>query len=200
MKTLRHITWTPSLILMVISNLVPLFGVFTLGWDVGTILVLYWLETVVIGALNIPKMWACEGGLGSKIFLTPFFIVHFGGFCLGHAAFLGAMFGAEETLKSLLFGGPIVWTALVFFLSHLFSMFVNFFGKKEYEGRLPNEQMFYPYGRVIIMHITIIIGGGLVMALGAPVFALILLIGLKLLFDIIAHTMEHDGKPQHLVH
>ena len=75
----------------------------------------------------------------------------------------------------------------------------NFFGKKEYVGRLANEQMFFPYGRIVIMHIVIILGGGLVLALGQPVVALIMLIALKLAFDIAAHTMEHDGKPQHLL-
>lgn len=199
MKIFRNISWTPALIVLVVTNLVPVVGVIWLGWDAGAILVLYWLETVIIGLLNIPKIWACEGHIGTKIFLTPFFAVHFGGFCLGHAAFLGAMFGAEDDLKSLLMGGPLLWTGLTFFISHFVSMMVNFFGKKEYVGRQANAQMFFPYGRVVIMHVTIIIGGGLVMALGQPLAALIFLIGLKLLFDIIAHRMEHEGTPQHLI-
>lgn len=184
---------------MVAANLIPIFGVFMFGWDVGTILVLYWLESAIIGVLNIPKMWACEGGLGSKLFLTPFFIFHFGGFSIGHAFFLKDMFKMGSTFDSLLSGGPLVWSALTFFISHLFSMLFNFFGKKEYVGRLANEQMFFPYGRIVIMHIVIILGGGLVMAVGQPVVALILLIALKFAFDMAAHTMEHDGKPQHLL-
>lgn len=199
MNILRRINWTPAIIFMLAANLVPIIGVFAFGWDVGSILVLYWLESVIIGVLNIPKMWACEGGFGSKLFLTPFFIVHFGGFSLGHAFFLKDMFKMGGTFDSLLSGGPLVWTALTFLVSHLFSMFVNFFGKREYEGRLANEQMFFPYGRIIIMHIVIILGGGLVMLLGQPIIALLMLIGFKIAFDIAAHTMEHSGKPQHLI-
>lgn len=195
----KSLKWTPALIFMLFTNAIPIFGVLTFGWDVGTILTLYWLESVIIGILNIPKMWTCEGSLGTKLFLTPFFIAHFGGFSLGHAFFLKDVFKVGTLFDSLLSFGPILWTALTFLLSHIFSMLINFFGKKEYEGRLANEQMFFPYGRIIIMHIVIIFGGGLVMLLGQPLIALIMLIGLKVMFDMAAHTMEHDGHPQHLL-
>jgi hypothetical protein len=44
--------------------------------------------------------------------------------------------------------------------------------------------MFAPYGRIVILHVTIIISGILVLALKAPVLGALLLVGLKLVFDL----------------
>jgi hypothetical protein len=51
--------------------------------------------------------------------------------------------------------------------------------------------MFQPYGRVVILHITIIIGGFLSVFLGSPLVALLFLIILKIVIDIATHLREH---------
>ena len=43
------------------------------------------------------------------------------------------------------------------------------------------------------MHFTIILGGGLIITLGAPVPALVLLIVLKIVSDVHAHLKEHGA-------
>jgi hypothetical protein len=55
----------------------------------------------------------------------------------------------------------------------------------------PVELMFRPYGRVVILHVVILFGGAVALFLGAPVIALILLIGLKIKIDLFAHRWEH---------
>lgn len=47
---------TTSLVLLVAFNLVPLIGVLAWGWNVATLLVLYWVENGIVGILNVPKM------------------------------------------------------------------------------------------------------------------------------------------------
>ncbi len=54
-----------------------------------------------------------------------------------------------------------------------------------------NEQMAEPYQRVVIMHVTLIIGGALRLLLNAPLAALILLILLKIVVDLKAHQKQH---------
>ncbi len=198
MKFLENIKYTPALIFLILVNFIPVFGVFLLHWDIATIIVIYWLETIIIGFLNVPKMWACEGSFGLKIYLTIFFAFHFGMFSWGHYTFLNDLFGANRILSGLKEGGPIVWTVASLFVSHLFSLFFNFYRKREYVGRLANSQMFFPYGRIVVMHIMIIIGGFLVMMFGAPIFALLMLVVLKIAMDVIIHTFVHEGVPQEL--
>jgi len=199
-RFLNNIAFTPSVIFLIAANAVPIFGAIYFGWDVATILILYWLESVVIGVLNIPKILACrkteDGSFGSAIsnlFLSGFYMVHYGMFTGVHGVFLMEMFGAKPILAGLLEGGPIVWTVFIFLLSHIFSMFYNFFGKKEYLGKDPGAQMFSVYGRVMVMHIVILFGGFAVQAFGNPIYALILLIAVKTFIDIAAHNKEHRG-------
>ena len=48
-----------------------------------------------------------------------------------------------------------------------------------------------PYGRVVVLHVTVLVGGGLVMALGSPIWALVLLVALKSAIDLAAHRRSH---------
>jgi len=193
---------TSSSLFLIAANIVPIIGVVYFGWDAIAILVLYWLESVVIGVLNIPKLLACRetedwsfGSLFGNIFTAFFFAVHFGGFVTAHGYVLYDVFGAKETMESLLTGGPLLWTATTFLVSHSFSMFVNFFGKKEYLGSKSKQQFGKPYGRVVIMHIVVIFGGLLIQKYGSPLSALALLIALKTGIDLVAHNKEHAEKP-----
>ena len=185
---------TPSILFLIAANLVPLYGVFQWGWKVGDILILYWIENVIIGVLNIPKMWACEGHIGRKIFNVPFFAFHYGMFCFGHGIMIADIFGNGADLLSWVLTGFVYWTAVSFLVSHSFSMIVNFFGLREYAGRDVQAQMFLPYGRIVALHIVVLIGGLMVQALGSPVYALLLLIVIKTMMDIAAHRIEHKDK------
>ena len=59
----------------------------------------------------------------------------------------------------------------------------------EYRRAALTELMQRPYHRIIVLHI--ILGGGITMALGSPVWALLMLIALKIGFDLKAHIKEH---------
>lgn len=120
----------------------------------------------------------------------------------GHLIFVFALFSPDEMSFSgllpptdLLISHIMdVWPAFLgITLSHGFSFFYNFIGKKEFRRSTPEKQMMAPYGRIILMHLTIIFGGWLILALGTPVLALVLLIVLKILSDIRAHNKEHVG-------
>lgn len=192
---------TSSAVFLILANAIPILGIFLFGWDAVTILVLYWLESVIIGALNVIKILSVRTSedapklffLGN-LFIAAFFSVHYGIFTMVHGIFLKEVFGAEYIFTGLMAGGPILWTALSFLLSHLFSMVVNFYGKAEYLGRQPTAQMFTPYGRVFVMHFVILLGGFAVQLLGNPFFAVIMLIVLKTAIDLVAHNKEHQER------
>ena len=56
----------------------------------------------------------------------------------------------------------IGWAALALFLSHLVSFIFNYIGKGEYKQSKVNDLMGQPYGRVVVLHVTIILGGFLI--------------------------------------
>ena len=58
-----------SIWVLIGANLIPLFGVLVWDWSTFEVVILYWLENVIIGAINILKMMTClpEPGLMQSI-------------------------------------------------------------------------------------------------------------------------------------
>lgn len=86
----------------------------------------------------------------------------------------------------------LVWGALALLVSHLASFFLNYIGRREYLTRSVAGQMFAPYARVVVLHLTIIFGGIVIAFLGQPIGALVILVGLKTVLDLALHLREHD--------
>ncbi|MDD5038449.1 MAG: DUF6498-containing protein [Dehalococcoidales bacterium] len=193
-----------SVISLVAANLFPVFGVLFLGWDAFLLLILFWMENVVIGIYTVFKMLFSSPGTKqeSKAFIIPFFCVHYGIFTAGHGFFVLMLFGGGLTDESAftsvasgwqwLIDTQLAWGALALFISHGVSFFYNYIGAGEYKQSKLADLITQPYGRVVVLHVTIIIGGFLVMALGAPVIGLIFLIALKTVLDVLSHLREHE--------
>lgn len=196
-KISRADVTTPSVLLLVVMNMIPLVGVIAFGWNIGFIMLLYWMETVIIGLFNIPKILTAQKipqgtsrrvGVGGRLFVVIFFTVHYGMFNFGHYTFLKDMFDLPPIGRDVL----IAVAGLA--LSHGASLIVNWFGKREYKRNDPSLQMFKPYGRVIVMHVVIIFGGFFVLAFKGALPVLILLIALKTAVDVVAHVKGHEFK------
>jgi hypothetical protein len=195
----------PSVATLLIANVLPLFGVLFLGWKIFPLLVLFWLENVIVGVFNVFKMLVASPTSGkqwvAKVGAIPFFCFHYGMFTLVHGIFVFVMFGGilmdspdfpTPAAVAQVFGDfQIGWAALALFISHLVSFIFNYIGKGEYKQVNLNALMGEPYGRVVVLHVTIIVGGFLIAFLGSPIFALILLLVLKTVIDIQAHLREH---------
>jgi len=196
----RPPSWTSaSVVSLLLANVVPLVGVLWLGWDLDLVMVLFWAENGIIGFYSLLRLIRVSGW--AAIVLGPFFLVHFGGFMAGHFIFIYALFvqeGAEFPMGSTL-GAlrgllvPLLPALVALAISHGVSFVTNFLKRREFEERSPSNQMAEPYRRVIILHVTIIFGGWVILTLGAPVWALVLLVGLKTGTDLWAHRREHAG-------
>jgi hypothetical protein len=185
-----------SLLMLWLANLVPLGGVFLFNWQVADIMLLFWLESAIIGFFNILKMFRICGPVA--IFYSIFFTGHFGAFMSVHLMFIFALFIEDEgTSASLIEVASVfvsLWPAiLALFISHAFSYSRNFLGRQEYLKLTIKDQMQKPYNRIVLMHVTIIFGGFLILALNATVPVLVLLILMKTIVDAKAHVKEHKA-------
>jgi hypothetical protein len=185
------------LISLILSNLVPIFGVIFLQWSIEEIIFLYWFENIVIGIYNIFKIIKSEGQIKYeenqkvnrplvKTFIIVFFIFHYGFFTLIHGVFVFTLF-----IKSNILNTSILWAILSLFISHGISYFKNYLGSGEYKKVDPNMLFLQPYKRIVIIHLTIIFGGILVSVFGSNFLALIILISAKIFLDIKLHQKEH---------
>ncbi len=210
------------LVALVIVNTLPIAGVLIWDWDAFSIVLLYWAENLVIGFYNVLKM-ACTCVPHpmhlSKLFMIPFFILHYGGFVGGHGFFILILF--HEKSADPLSGAADSWPCIFNFLqlllnvigemvrilpanmfyaiaglfvSHGISFAYHYCYQGEFRQRSLEQLMVEPYGRIVVMHIAIIAGAFLTMSIGSPVGVLIMLVLLKTIFDIKLHLREHREK------
>ncbi len=183
---------------LIAANLIPVAGVLFMDWQIMQVMLLFWAESAVIGLYNVAKMLRIAGLMA--IFMGLFFIGHYGGFMAGHLLFIYTLFG-DEAARNENIQMAQVWAdfrflapaLLGYVISHGVSYFTNFLGRQEYRHTDVNKQMAEPYKRIIVMHVTIILGGFLVTALDSPLPALLLLVALKAGVDLHSHLREHRG-------
>jgi hypothetical protein len=175
------------------------------------------MESVVIGIFNVAKMIKAEGRmsgeflnsmtgrlmqLGSydentfmtKIVLVPFFIAHYGGFVITQTyVFIlvtNHLLKAEYGLLNFLSFDFII-NLLAVASSHYYSFKKNYIGREEYKVTAAAKLIFAPYKRVFIQQFLVILGGFFVVLFRGPLGFLVLLICLKMIFDLRAHRKSH---------
>ena len=208
---------------LILVNLLPMAGVLFLGWDAGIIVLLYWMENLVVGLFSILRIAFARSEpsvahLG-KLFIIPFFCIHFGGFCAVHGLFLSMFFKLGASTASVFpettWAGPLVflqllgsvvvnlwrglpqgmgWAVLALVASHGLSFVRNYLLGGEYEDATVGQQMMRPYKRIAILHVTILAGGVPVVLLGSPVPLVLLLILIKAGIDVVLHVREHGNR------
>jgi hypothetical protein len=191
-----------SSLALVAANLIPLAGVLFFGWDLASVMVLFWAESGVIAFYTALKMIVV--GKVFAIFGVPFFVAHFGGFMAIHFLLIYELFvrgihpvGPEPAVGTALLRifGPLWPSLAALFLSHGISFVTNFIGRREYERSSMSALMSAPYTRIIVMQLTLIFGGWVILLLNTPVPALAILIVVKTVLDFTAHQKEHKKAP-----
>jgi hypothetical protein len=167
------------------------------------------------GALE-PRGLPVIGRLG----IAAFFAFHYGLFWLVHGVFVFALpsflgIGSTPPLD-VPGGGPsgtgpdgfpgmpvgpfgeIAWSSVALagvalFLSHAASFVLNYLGRGDDRRASPIGLLFSPYGRVVVLHLTILVGAFAIVILGAPIAALVVLVILKTILDLRLHLREQPS-------
>ncbi len=211
---------TPSVAALVVANLVPLAGVLWLRWEVGDVVLLYWIENLIVGGFNVLRMLAVRvhdpAAWFGKLVLIPFFLVHYGGFAAVHGVLLTAMFkvqgsGMPDVLDGTNFDSAIlvvpllIWGTMLHALSQpalaygattlivsrAVSFLINYLGAGEYRDATMQDLMVRPYKRVIFLHLVVIGSGFLLLLTGSSTAGLLLMVLAKIGVDVTAHCKEH---------
>jgi hypothetical protein len=151
-----------------------------------------------------------RGSPVAKAALVSFFLVHYGIFWLVHGVFVFALpmfagIGGFTDFRTLpdgtvqFYDSTVAdpnWSAVAFgavglAISHGTSFVVNFLGRREYLRVTIARQMFAPYGRLVILHLTILFGAFVSLTIGSPIGAVIVLVLLKTGLDLWLHLREH---------
>ena len=193
---------------LIVANLIPLIGVLFFGWSVWNILIVYWLENGIVGAFNVLKMSVATGtgepqGMtvnnrpvagNNKVTLIPFFVVHYGIFWVVHGIFvltLPFLFTDEPGSASGVNPAAIIFAGIALAISHGVSFWWNFLHGGEFRRISAAQLVFAPYGRLLVLHMTIILGAVAIGTTGAQSAAVAILVTIKIAIDIALHLSEH---------
>ena len=186
-----------SLPVILFGNVLSAFMAIIYGWSLIELMWIYWGQSVAIGVTNFIRIMSLKEfstenltsngkpvpeTQAAKRSMAIFFAIHYGMFHMGYAVFLWQKMPLDGVGLSTAAAMIICLSAFV--ISHSFSLSYNM--SKDFKQKKPNlgTLMFYPYLRVIPMHMTIIfssIGG----------IGLLIFVFLKTIADLGMHMVEH---------
>jgi hypothetical protein len=153
-KRLQRNDW-----IIILSNLVPVFGVWFLGWSAVEVFIVYALETLILGMLTVLKV--------SGLFFIIFFILHFGIFAAVQTSIFSGVANISPPGKGPMhfflhwweyINVDIAYMLGAFVISYLARDLFPFLLRKEYKTIPMMILMFQPYGRILIQQFTVILG------------------------------------------
>ena len=199
-----------SSISLVFVNLLPILGAIFLGWDINTLLLIYWSENVVVGIFTVLKMLKVENIFDKnnkykievikpqtdpanekdrKGSYLGAFLFTYGIFCLIHGIILLTI-ASESSLNIFGLFLNVVISFVLLFISHLVSYKTNYIDKEEYKNTSVVELFIRSFKRIFIIQFTMVI---LFFALrGTDNFVgVTLMVIIKIIADLIGHRSEH---------
>ena len=183
----------PPVLLVLALNLIPVFCVWKLGWNALTLLVLYWVENVAIGVANYIRLRAIERRNPQRVTrpftLSSFFLMHYGLFTAVHGVFAFLVGGVIENpdpgatfARFWAERGSFGLAVLALFLVYGAEL-LAWMRSDAPRTTDPDRQMFAPYGRILVMHLTVLGGAAVMAATRAPAGYILLLAVLKTLIE-----------------
>lgn len=167
-------------ILLIAANLVPVYGVWFLGWSAVEAFVVYALETLIAGVITLLKLGIVTIYRGkdtwynhnvstqvSGVFFMFFFTVHYGLFAAVQTAIFSQSADITPPGSGLLHfffhwyeyvNKDIAAMLSAFIVGHLARNFAPFIVNGEYKTVPMMKLMFQPYGRIFIQQVTVIVG------------------------------------------
>lgn len=204
-----------TLAYLVLLNLIPLYGVFGMGWDAKLLLLAYFMETIIAVLFHAIRLWYLHwrwGKLPESLenaktlaaatgattiepsFLPLLMLAVYGMFWSVQLMVLGGF--AEKTFPEGIFTSlwyysqhELAWVTIgctaIQFMRLVREVFTN-----QYRA-VPIEQLFFqPFRRILIQQLVVILGG-FFLVFGALRPYLFLLVALNLAVDLFAFYIEN---------
>ncbi|RYY58478.1 MAG: hypothetical protein EOO05_16320 [Chitinophagaceae bacterium] len=194
--------------LLIASNLIPVYGVFFLGWNPIEAFIVYTLETLIIGVITNLRLLVATLYKGhdtwyngphrrevSGFFFMAFFTIHFGMFAAIQTAIFSNLAEIIPPGKGMMYfffhfyeyiNRDIAFMLAAFIVSYLAQSFVPFIIRGEYKTTPMIKLMFQPYGRIFIQQVTVIAGSMFLVFGWGKAFILVFAL-VKIVFEILVN-------------
>lgn len=181
---------------LIVANLIPVFGSIFLGWNPEEIFIVYCLETLIVGLVNLLKMgivtigrpfhvWTTQGGVTKQhgLFFMFFFLIHYGFFAAVQMSIFFGVSGIGDghniTLLNFFVKWPLLLTKdavimlIAFAICYTLKAVFDFILSNEYRTISLMLLMFQPYGRIFIQQVAVILGSMGLLLGGGTVFLVV---------------------------
>lgn len=188
----------PGGLAIVLMNLYPIFAIIYFDWSVFSIMYFFWLENVVIGLMFLLKTFVSSNenrdGKSKASYLPA--LIGYGVFTLVHGLFIRIIFDSTDGIWSGIISMPALafsnieytWGLASLILFYVFDFIYRYVLAESKERPSVNTIMMMVFLRMGLLHVGIIIAGGIVMILGSPIAALCILIALKIWIELALNT------------
>lgn len=195
---------------LIVANLLPMYGVWLLGWNAKEVFLVYCLETVIIGFFTLTKLgvvtavrkrdwWENHGSktMMPGLFFMLFFLCHYGLFVgvqtsiFFSVAPLQKNGGPENILQFLLqpnkYMGAEGWALIAAFVfSYGYENLIGFILNNEYRTKSFSRIMFEPYMRIFVQQCTVLVGSFALLLGADKAFILVFAIA-KIFFTVVVN-------------
>ncbi len=191
--------------LLIAVNLVPLFGVWFYGWSASHVFLVYCMETVIIGLINVVKMacvtlfvrktdtWQNKGNssMQSGWFFIIFFILHYGIFVFVQTQLFFGVSGLVPNGSLLmqyskipeLLGRDGQLMLLIFTAYYVMQGVFGFFSSGAFKTISMSRLMFEPYIRIFVQQFVVILGS-MFLSFGWGKIFILIFIAAKIFFEL----------------
>lgn len=184
---------------MLIMGVIPIWGLIYFGWNAGQVIVLFWVESLIVGIFTWLRVRDTERnpqGQEGPFKLSGFFLVHYGLFWAVHGVlswvliliFLPDGGGWRPILGDTNFWKAVTGVALLQTMVH----WREWARPQAWRGADPSKEMFKPYGRVVALHLAVLIGFAIAALAGGGHEVAIALCVIKLLVDVALALWEAE--------
>ena len=160
--------------------LLPLVGLFVWGWDWRPIVLLYWLENITIGGVTFISLVKRARAGEPASMPAAFFLMHYGMFTFVHGVFVIVMIGLVPVITDTP-AEPFnpLWIVAAWLLATLVQWFLALRADPPMPAGVGRA-----YGRVVVLHLTILGAVWLIAAFGLPSIVAVFLVVLHAIVDI----------------
>ncbi len=198
MTVIRNIfskNWRRDNWLIIASNLIPVYGVWFLGWSAVEVFTVYAMETLIVGMLTVLKLliatvargkdtWHNQGNTSrvTGLFFVIFFILHFGIFAAVQTTIFSSVAGINRGSGGSMhfffhwwdyINSDIAYMLGGFVIAYLARDFFPFLFRQQYRTTPMMILMFQPYGRIFIQQVTVILGSMFLIFGAGKIFILV---------------------------
>ena len=157
----------PAASIALLRAFLPIAGVLWLGWDAAHVVGFWFLETIVVGVVNVPRIVLSRGEPDDDespkdttgCIAAPFFVVHYGFFVAVQTVLLLTLLGPDFDARAFLHHPDVLRDALACLTIEVADLVWRGIWLGERKLYSPLGQMFRPYLRIVTQQFTVLLGG-----------------------------------------